>query len=179
MKALAGWVAVALLCGSPAVLAQQVLAAPSAPPPPKVGTALPPPGINDPGAKPQSVPLPSTGIPPSIAPAAREAEGHGDSTNVATRTDADGDVIQEHRRGGEVYSATIKPAHGVTQTYHYVSPNGSLMHDPALGPVSPVYYTLYKWDGARKPATANGGDGNATPPPPPPPPSSSGSSQQH
>lgn len=165
-----GWIALsALLLGLPAARAQQVLAASSAPPPPKVGTALPPPGINDPGAKPQAVPLPSTGIPPSLAPAARQAAGQGDSTNVTSHVDANGDTVEEYGRGGVVESVRVIPKHGPVQTYHRNSTNGSLVRDPNLGPVAPVYYTLYKWDGARKqvpPASA------ATAPSPPPPPAS-------
>jgi hypothetical protein len=154
-------IACALLLGVPSAWAQQVLAAASAPPPP--GSALPPPGINDPGAKPRSIPLPSTGIPPSEAPAARQQSGHGDSTNVSTTTDANGDTIQEYRRGGKVYMVRIKPRHGVTQTYYYDrNPSGSLTHDPALGPVSPVYYDIYKWGKPRKTAPAAGTPAAAT-----------------
>lgn len=151
MKALVGLFACALWFGAPAVQAQQVLAASSAPPPP--GSALPPPGINDPGSKPQSVPLPSTGIRPSVAPAARQKDGNGDSTNVSVRTNADGDTIEEYRRNGSVYMVRITPRNGVTQTYRVNdNPNGNLMHDPKKGPVSPVYYDLYKWGGPKKPA---------------------------
>lgn len=149
MKVLPWLAAVALLLGLPAAQAQQVLAhASSSPPPP--GSALPPPGINDPGAKPQDVPLPSTGIPPSVAPAARN--GGRDSTNVTTRTDANGDTIEEYRRGGQVIMVRVKPKHGVTQTYKVDNANGSLVHDPNQGPVSPVYYDIYKWGGPKKPA---------------------------
>ncbi|HET7221596.1 MAG TPA: DUF2782 domain-containing protein [Rhodanobacteraceae bacterium] len=152
MKALVWFSACTLLLGVPLAQAQQVLAASSSAPPP--GSALPPPGINDPGAKPQSVPLPSTGIPPSIAPAARQRNGNGDSTNVSVRTDANGDTIKEYRRNGSVYMVRVTPKHGVTQTYMVNSPNGSLMHDPKLGPVSPVYYDIYKWGGPKKPASS-------------------------
>lgn len=154
MKALVWIGACALLLGLPVAQAQQVLAHSSSAPPP-VGSALPPPGINEPGAKPRSIPLPSTGIPPSVAPAARQQEGHGDSTNVSSYTDASGDVIQEYSRGGVVYMERVTPKHGVTQTYIRNSPNGSLVHDPNLGPVSPVYYDIYKWGGPRKPASGS------------------------
>lgn len=164
MKTWAWIVACALLAGVPVAQAQQVLATGTAPPPP--GSALPPPGINDPGAKPQAVPLPSTGIPASEAPAAREAAGHGDSTNVSSQTNADGDKIEEYRRGGKVYMVRITPKHGVTQTYYYDrNSSGSLSHDPQQGPVSPVYYNLYQWGKPHKapassadtPAPASGG----------------------
>ncbi len=137
--------------GLPPAQAQQVLAASSSAPPP--GSALPPPGINEPGAKPQSVPLPSNGIPPSVAPAARQKGGNGDSTNVSIPTDANGDTIEEYRRGGTVYMVRVTPRQGVTQTYMVNNnSNGSLTHDPKMGPVSPVYYDIYKWGGPKKPA---------------------------
>ena len=149
MKVLPWLAAGALLLAVPGAQAQQVLAhASSSSPPP--GSALPPPGINDPGAKPQDVPLPSTGIPPSVAPAGRN--GGRDSTNVTTRTDANGDTIEEYRRGGQVIMVRVTPKHGVTQTYKVNSSNGSLVHDPNQGPVSPVYYDIYKWGGPKKPA---------------------------
>ena len=149
MKVLPWLAAIALLLVLPGVQAQQVLAhASSAAPPP--GSALPPPDINDPGEKPQNVPLPSTGIPPSVAPAGRN--GGRDSTNVTTRTDANGDTIEEYRRGGQVIMVRVTPKHGVTQTYRVNNANGSLVHDPNQGPVSPVYYDIYKWGGPKKPA---------------------------
>ena len=161
MKVLPWLVASALLLGLPGAQAQQVLAhASSAPPPP--GSALPPPGIDDPGAKPQAVPLPSTGIAPSVAPAARGKGGGGDSTNVATRTDANGDTIEEYRRGGQVIMVRVTPKHGVTQTYKVNSTNGSLVRDPNQGPVSPVYYDIYKWGGPKKPASGSSAPARAS-----------------
>ena len=157
MKARFLSMACALVLAVPAAHAQQVLAhATSAPPPP--GSALPPPGINDPGE--QAVPLPSTGIPPSVAPAARN--GGRDSTNVTTRTDANGDTIEEYRRGGQVISVRITPKNGVPQTFKVNSPDGSLVHDPKLGPVSPVYYDIYKWGGPRKPAGSAPAEGSSS-----------------
>ena len=149
------WMVCALALAVPAAHAQQVLAhATSAPPPP--GSALPPPGINDPGA--QAVPLPSTGIPPSVAPAAREKDGTGDSTNVTSRTDANGDKIEEYRRGGQLIMVRVTPKHGVTQIYKLNRSNGSLMRDPSTGPVAPVYYDIYKWGKPSKPASGQSGE---------------------
>lgn len=158
MKALTWLVLAAMLAAVPAARAQTVLAASSAPPPP--GSALPPPGIDDPGEQPQAVPLPSTGIRPSEAPAARQQDANGDSTDVAVRTNAQGDTIQEYKRNGQVYMVRITPRNGVTQTYMVNSSDGSLVHDPKLGPVSPVYYTIYQWGGTRKakPASASSGE---------------------
>lgn len=145
------WMASALVLAVPAAHAQQVLAhASSVAPPP--GSALPPPGINDPGE--QAVPLPSTGIPPSVAPAARTKDSGGDSTNVTSRTDANGDKIEEYRRGGQLIMVRVTPKHGVTQIYKLDRSNGSLVRDPATGPVAPVYYDVYKWGGPKKPASS-------------------------
>jgi hypothetical protein len=143
--------------------AQQVLAAASSSAPPP-GSALPPPGINDPGEKPTAVPLPDTGLKPSLAPAARQQDANGTTADVTAHTEPDGDRVEEYRRNGTVYMVRITPRHGVTQTYMYNSPDGSLMHDSKLGPVSPVYYDLYKWGKPRKPA----GSAAASAPRPPP-----------
>lgn len=160
MKALLWLTAGALLLAVPMAHAQQQVlarASSTAPPP---GSALPPPGINEPGA--QAVPLPSTGIPPSVAPAARAKDGNGDSTNVAVHTNEAGDNIEEYSRNGSVYMVRVTPKHGVAQTY-MINPAGSnQMHDPKLGPVSPVYYDIYKWGKPRPPASA---ESAATPPP--------------
>lgn len=150
MKTQAWWILAAAVLAMPAAHAQNVLASSSAPPPP--GSALPPPGINEPGAKAQAVPLPDTGIPPSVAPAARQQGASGQTSGVSVSTNANGDTIEEYRRGGRIYMVRIIPKNGVTQTYHYDTTNGSLMHDPKLGPVSPVYYDIYKWGGPKKPA---------------------------
>jgi hypothetical protein len=147
------WLLATTILAVPAAQAQTVLAASSAPAPP--GSALPPPGINDPGSKPKSVPLPDTGIAPSVAPAARQKDASGDSTNVSVHTNANGDTVEEYRRGGRIYMVRITPKHGVTQTYHYDSADGNLMHDPKLGPVSPVYFDIYKWGKPSKPAEAS------------------------
>ncbi|MGH8214831.1 MAG: DUF2782 domain-containing protein [Rhodanobacteraceae bacterium] len=150
MKTHVWWILAAAVLAMPAARAQNVLAASSAPPP--SGSALPPPGINEPGAKPESVPLPDTGIPPSVAPAARQRDANGQTSGVAVHTNANGDTVEEYRRGGRVYMVRIIPKNGVTQTYHYNSTNGGLMHDPKLGPVSPVYYDIYKWGKPSTPA---------------------------
>lgn len=161
MKTCVWWMLAAAILAIPAGHAQTVLAASSAPPPP--GSALPPPDINDPGSKPQSVPLPDTGIAPSVAPAAREQDANGQTSTVSVHTNATGDTVEEYRRGGRVYMVRVTPKHGVTQTYMYNSPDGNLMHDPKLGPVSPVYYDIYKWGKPHKPASDDSGAQPAQP----------------
>ena len=87
-------------------------------------------------------------------PPAKRAPLHTgtDSAPAGTRTDANGDTIEEYSRNGSVYMVRIKPKHGVTQTYMVNEPGSNRMHDPKLGPVSPVYYDIYKWGGPKKPA---------------------------
>lgn len=153
MKALAWFAACVLVLAMPVARAQQVLATSSSAPPPPA-SVVPPPASSGSGSSTRSLPLPSTGIPPSVAPAAREESGGGDSTNVAIHTDAGGDTIEEYSRNGKVYMIRVTPKNGVTQTYLYNSPNGSLMPDRRLGPVAPVYYDIYKWGGPRKPASS-------------------------
>jgi Protein of unknown function (DUF2782) len=153
VKTLTWVVMAAVLAGLPAAQAQTAPAASSAATPPRSG--LPPPGINDPGQQPQSVPLPSTGLKPSVAPAARQQDAKGQTSNVSVHTDANGDTVEEYRRNGQVYMVRVTPRHGVTQTYMNNNPNGSQVPDPRLGPVSPVYYDLYKWGGPAKPKSGS------------------------
>lgn len=143
---LAGIIGAACLLALPAAHAQDVLArAASAPPP---ASALPPPDLHAGGATTQSLPLPSTAIPPSRAPAARAHDTL--PPDVATSTNANGDTIQTYSRNGHIYMVTVTPRHGVTQTYREDNLDGRLTHDPRLGPVAPVYYTIYPWGGAAK-----------------------------
>jgi Protein of unknown function (DUF2782) len=153
MKSISGLAAVALTLLFPTAHAQtSVLASSSSsPPPPRSG--LPPPGLHARGARTQSIPLPSDAIPPSQAPAAQRADASGQDLTVSVRTENNGDVVQEYRRGGRIYMIQVTPVHGVTQTYLYNNPSGSLVADPRLGPVSPVYYTLYQWGGPAAPAS--------------------------
>lgn len=121
---------------------------------PAKGSGLPPPGINDPGVKQSSIPLPSTSIPPSIAPAARAANGDQAST-VSVHKEDNGDTVEEYRRGATLYMVRITPEHGLTQTFMVNGGTGQLIRDPRMGPVDPVYYTIYQWGGPSK----SGSDG--------------------
>ncbi|MBS0431694.1 MAG: DUF2782 domain-containing protein [Proteobacteria bacterium] len=117
--------------------------------PPVKGSGLPPPGINDPGVKQSSIPLPSTSIPPSIAPAARAANGESAPT-VSVHTEDNGDTVEEYRHGATLYMVRITPKHGPTQTFLVNGGTGKLIRDPRMGPVDPVYYTIYQWGGPSK-----------------------------
>ncbi|MGH8212768.1 MAG: DUF2782 domain-containing protein [Rhodanobacteraceae bacterium] len=122
--------------------------------PPAKGSGLPPPDINDPGVKHSSIPLPSTSIPPSIAPAARAANGE-QAPAVSVHTEGNGDTVEEYRRGATLYMVRITPKNGVTQTFMVNGGTGKLIRDPRMGPVDPVYYTIYKWGTPPKPADSS------------------------
>ena len=59
------------------------------------------------------------------------------------------DKVEEYRINGRLYMVHVIPAHGIPQTY-MVNPQGELMRQPGQPPVSPVYYTIYKWGGTKK-----------------------------
>lgn len=143
-----------VFAGLPLAAPAQVLAtAHSAPPPP--GSGLPPPDINDPGVKPASIPLPSSSIPPSEAPSLRAANGEPAPT-VAVKTESNGDTVEEYRRGATLYMVRITPKNGIPQTFMVNGGTGRLIRDPRMGPVSPVYYTIYQWGAAPKPVESSG-----------------------
>lgn len=151
-----------LVCGlglCMALSAATALAQQSAPPPP--GSGLPPPEMNDLGVKPSSIPLPSNKIPPSVAPAAQQ-DANGDSApTVAVHTQSNGDTVEEYRRGAALYMVRITPKDGgPVQTFMVNGGNGKLIRDPRMGPVDPVYYTIYQWGTPPKPAQGsdNGGE---------------------
>lgn len=117
---------------------------------PLPGSGLPPPAMNDPGVK-SSIPLPSSSIPASVAPAARQ-DANGDAApTVAVRKNSNGDTVEEYRHGAALYMVRITPKNGVPQTFMVNGGNGKLIRDPRMGPVDPVYYTIYQWGGGSKP----------------------------
>jgi hypothetical protein len=59
------------------------------------------------------------------------------------------DKVEEYRMNGKLYMIHVIPAHGVPQTY-MVNPQGELMRRQGQPPVSPVFYTIYKWGGPKK-----------------------------
>ncbi|MEO7149918.1 MAG: DUF2782 domain-containing protein [Rhodanobacteraceae bacterium] len=126
-------------------------------PPPK-GSGQPPPDMDDPGVKQSSVPLPSNKIPPSVAPAAQS--GNGDQApTVAVHKQSNGDTVEEYRRGSALYMVRITPAQGQgpVQTFMVNGGDGRLVRDPRMGPVDPVYYTIYQWGGPPKPTSESSG----------------------
>ncbi|HEX6612996.1 MAG TPA: DUF2782 domain-containing protein [Rhodanobacteraceae bacterium] len=145
----------ALSAALPFAASAQVLAtAHSAPPAP--GSGLPPPDINDRGVQPSSIPLPSSSIPPSEAPSLRAANGE-QAPRVAVKTESNGDTVEEYRHGATLYMVRITPKNGPTQTFMVNGGTGKLIRDPRMGPVDPVYYTIYKWGTPPKPVSSKSG----------------------
>jgi hypothetical protein len=136
-----------------ATSAQVLASAHSAPPPP--GSGLPPPDITDAGVQSNSIPLPSNSIPPSEAPSLRASNGEPAPT-VAVKTESNGDTVEEYRHGATLYMVRITPKNGPTQTFMVNGGTGKLIRDPRMGPVSPVYYTIYQWGAPPKPVDSGG-----------------------
>ncbi len=118
----------------------------------------PPPGINDPGVKPaSSAPTPARstlkGMPELPA---MGSDGHLPGRNGLNQPPPTVDVrsvgtdrVEEYRIGGKLYMIHVVPEHGVPQTY-MVNSQGELTRKAGQPPVSPVYYTIYKWGGPKK-----------------------------
>lgn len=56
------------------------------------------------------------------------------------------DTVEEYRQNGKVWMIKIVPADGPNRIYMDNSGTGRLNRDPKLGPIDPVYYTLYEWN---------------------------------
>lgn len=66
------------------------------------------------------------------------------SSEVTTRQQGT-DTVEEYRQNGRLWMVRIRPASGPEQTFYATDPSGRLVRDPNMGPVAPVYYTLYEW----------------------------------
>ena len=66
---------------------------------------------------------------------------------VAVRTEANGDVIEEYRVAGQLRMVKVTPSRGAT--YYLMDENGDGRLDRSKGAgekdVSPVYWKLYGW----------------------------------
>jgi hypothetical protein len=110
-------------------------------------SALPPPGINDPGVKPAAPAL------PAMRDDGRDARGQ---TPPEVKVHQEGDnTVQEYVRNGQLYMVVITPRSGPAQTY-MVDPQGRLIDEHGKKTVSPVMYKLLEW-GKSKPAEATTG----------------------
>lgn len=163
MKTFAALIVCALL--APAVFAQ------STPP----GSALPPPGIHDPGVD-ATAPTRAT-LPAKVAQpldhSALALPGMRDNGQVIDqdhRRAADGapvpevsvhqrgdDSVQEYRRNGQLYMVVVTPKSGVAQTY-MVDPQGRVLDEHGQKPTRPVMYKVLEW-GKSKPAEAGSSGG--------------------
>ena len=67
------------------------------------------------------------------------------NAQVAVRTEANGDVIEEYRVAGQMRMVKVTPARG--PAYYLMDENGDGRLDKSKGegPVSPVYWKLYGW----------------------------------
>jgi hypothetical protein len=114
--------------------------APAAP-----ATVPPPPGMNDPGV--QSAPASARTTPSEGLKAMREVL---DKDQVKVRR-ADGKVIEEYSRGGQLYMVRVVPPRGVPYTY-MVDPQGKLRAVSGAPPVSPVMYKILDFGKPSPPA---------------------------
>ena len=66
---------------------------------------------------------------------------------VAVRTEANGDVIEEYRVGGQLRMVKVTPSRG--PAYYLMDENGDGRLDKSKGAsekdISPVYWKLYGW----------------------------------
>jgi len=62
---------------------------------------------------------------------------------VAVRTEANGDVIEEYRVGGQIRMVKVTPSRGAP--YYLMDRNADGRMDDQRGNVSPVYWKLYGW----------------------------------
>lgn len=126
----------------------------------------PPPGLDDPGvataaapaqAEPAasaaatdedaSAPLPKPDSRLVRDKASREAaaERARMAASELTTRQQGADTVEEYRQNGRLWMVRIRPASGPEQTFYATDPSGRLIRDPNMGPVAPVYYTLYEW----------------------------------
>ncbi|UPG90767.1 DUF2782 domain-containing protein [Luteibacter aegosomaticola] len=142
---------------------------------------LPPPSLNDPGVKPGEPdrsgqkpiekPVPYDQAPPTqSSPATSDAQGSKVSAaNLPAmqdngQVDANGntapqvtvhtegtDTVEEYRTAGRLTMIRVTPKNGVPYTV-MANENGKLVRDSGTRNVSPVYYKVYEWGAAPKPA---------------------------
>ena len=128
---------------------------------------IPPPGLHDPGVMSQpavnaqadeAAPASSAEVDP-LSPlpkpdsrlvrdkASRDASANAQriaASEITTRQQGT-DTVEEYRQKGHVWMIRIVPQDGPAQTFMANDISGRLLRNPDMGPVSPVYYTLYEW----------------------------------
>ncbi|HET7301088.1 MAG TPA: DUF2782 domain-containing protein [Oleiagrimonas sp.] len=122
-------------------------------------TVLPPPSINDPGAKPApqtKMATPATtgapaadgmAIPIPPLPGGTGKDARGESPPTVKVTKHEGKLIEEYYQGGQLYMVQVHPKHGVPYTY-FVDKSHKLTRSPGAPPVNPVLYTILEWGGS-------------------------------
>ena len=138
-------------------------------------SALPPPGINDPGVKtsPPAVKPASAAAAdqakPNLQPLTLPAMKDGDSrlgrdpSVPDVRIHQEGDnSVQEYSRNGRVFMVVVTPRHGLQQTY-MVDPQGRLLDEHGQKVVTPATYKLLEWGKPKKQA-AGSADSDSTAP---------------
>lgn len=122
-------------------------------------TVLPPPSINDPGAKPVPLAKPAASastskraadamaIPIPPLPGGTATDARGDAPPTVKVSKHDGMLIEEYYQGGNLYMVRVHPKHGVPYSY-MVSKGHKLTRSPGAPPVSPVLYTILEWGGS-------------------------------
>jgi len=143
--------------------------------------ALPPPALNDPGVKPgepdrSGQPAIEKPVPYDQAqetqstPATSDAQGskvsaanlpamqdngqvdaRGDTAPQVTVHNEGSDTVEEYRTAGRLTMIRVTPKNGVPYTV-MANNDGKLVRDSGTRNVSPVYYKVYEWGAAPKPA---------------------------
>ena len=155
----------ALLAVASVLLVSRLLA-PNASAQSAPGSALPPPGINDPGVKAVAPPAPAapdnnpmTRQPPALPEVQGAPPGGREAQLPQIRVRQEGDnTIQEYSRSGQVYMVVVTPRHGLQQTY-MVDPQGRLIDEHGKREVAPAMYKVLEW-GKSKPATEDSSQTN-------------------
>lgn len=67
------------------------------------------------------------------------------ASDLTVRQQGD-DTVEEYRQNGKVWMIRIVPPDGPNRVYMDNSGSGKLARDPRLGPIDPVYFTIYEWN---------------------------------
>lgn len=122
-------------------------------------SGLPPPAINDKGvSEPVDARADADGAiepaMPDTRPVRDKASRDRDDQIAAIRSQSDAvtrrqegdDTVEEYREKGRLRMIRILPRSGPEQFYIDSNDDGRLDRDPRDGPVSPVYFTIYRWN---------------------------------
>ena len=76
----------------------------------------------------------------------RAADDPSNAPAVTIRKHENGDTIEEYRENGRLTMVKITPPNGIPYTLLDTNGDGLLDRRDSIGPVGPVYYTLYRWN---------------------------------